>query len=131
MSEDNFPKNVEDTSLPNQNGGKRQGAGRPKGGLNRARFMQAKLEALELTPLVELLKLVNEHDRRISDNDKQNAPSAVFTGECLRHRGNLLRMLVPYQYSPLREDAVKETTERKPISIKLDLTGDPDEIDED
>ena len=103
------------TKTPHQKG---HGRGRPLGSTNKARFATSKLEALKLTPLVEILKLLNENDVRIADGDREDS-SVGHQAELLKHRGAILRSLIPYQYSQMAEEQVVRTTQRKPVSIRL------------
>ncbi len=93
-------------------------AGRPRGSKNRARFATKALEKLDMSPLSDLLRLLNEHYIRVHDNDRSNAPSTKHTGELLQTRGKMLRSLLVYQYTPLRE-VTEKITSVKPMRITL------------
>jgi len=99
---------------------KGHGRGRPLGSRNKARFANSKLEALNLSPLVELLKLLNENDVKIAEGDRENS-SVSHQGDLLKHRGTLLRSLLPYQFSQMVEEQVVKVTNPEPVSIRLAL----------
>lgn len=103
------------------NGGAREGGGRPAGSKNRCRFATPRLEKLGVTPLTEVLKLLNENAIRIADNDLENKPSAIHTADLIKHRGTLLKMLLPYQYSVLKADVETVLVKKHPVNIKLSL----------
>ena len=100
---------------------KGHGRGRPLGSRNKARFANSRLEALNLSPLVELLKLLNENDVKIADGDRENSIGVSHQGDLLKHRGTLLRSLLPYQFSQMVEEQVVKTTKPEPVSIRLAL----------
>ena len=105
-----------------QNGGRREGQGRPKGSKNARRFADKRLDQLGMTPLLEILKLINENSVMIAESDRENKPSAIYTADLIRHRGALLKLLLPYQYSALRTDAEIVSVNKPPLKIKLNLT---------
>ena len=94
------------------------GGGRPRGSTNARKAMIAKLEHLKLSPLVEHLKLIVEHDKAVRADDVSNVPSATYTSAIIKHRGDLLRTLIPYQYNVAVEEKAKVSASR-PMSIKL------------
>jgi hypothetical protein len=111
-----------------KNGGKREGAGRPKGSKNKVNMMTKKLEALKLSPLVELITLYEQQERLVYEDDRSNTPSAIHSAGLLSHRGGLLRTMLPYAYSPIKEAAVSKEAPKKPISIKLSLSKDDKDV---
>jgi hypothetical protein len=102
-------------------GGAREGGGRPTGSRNKRRFAEARLAKLGMTPLTEILKLNNENSKMIAENDRENKPSAIHTAELIKHRGTLLKMLLPYQYSALKTDVETVSVKKPPMNIKLSL----------
>ena len=104
-----------------KNGGRREGQGRPKGSKNKRRFADKRLNQLGITPLTEILKLLNDNAKMIADNDRENKPSAIHTAELIKHRGTLLKMLLPYQYSALKTDVETVSVKKPPMNIKLSL----------
>ena len=104
-----------------KNGGAREGAGRPKGSKNKVNMMTKKLEALNISPLVELITLYEQQERLVHADDRSNTPSAVHTAGLISHKGSLLRTMLPYAYSPIKEQEAAKEAPRKPISIKLSL----------
>jgi hypothetical protein len=113
----------------NNRGGAREGGGRPAGSKNKRRFADKRLNKLGMTPLTEILKLINDNAKMIADNDRENKPSAIHTAELIKHRGTLLKMLLPYQYSALKTDVETVSVKKPPINIKLNL-GKPKKPDE-
>lgn len=106
----------------------RVGAGRPRGTTNARKSMVSRLETLALSPLVEHLKLIVEHDKVIRADDISNIPSSTYTGNVIKHRGDLLRTLIPYGYSVAIEEK-QAVSSRPPINIKL-TTSKPKESDD-
>jgi hypothetical protein len=104
-----------------QNGGRREGQGRPKGSKNARRFADKRLAKLGMTPLTEILKLINDNAKMIAANDRENKPSAIHTAELIKHRGTLLKLLLPYQYSALKTDVETVSVKKPPMNIKLSL----------
>ena len=94
------------------------GGGRPQGSTNARKAMIAKLEHLKLSPLAEHLKLIVEHDKVVRADDVSNVPSSTYTASVIKHRGDLLRTLIPYQYNVAVEEKAKVSASR-PMSIKL------------
>jgi hypothetical protein len=105
------------SNLRNQNH-KTPGRGRPRGSTNARKRMIEKLEHLELSPLVKHLKLIVEHEKVVRADDVSNVPSATYTASIIKHRGDLLRTLLPYQYNVAVEEKAAVSTS-KPMSIKL------------
>jgi hypothetical protein len=101
----------------------RVGAGRPRGTTNARKAMVAKLDHLKLSPLVEHLKLIVEHDKVVQADNVSNVPSATYTANIIKHRGDLLRTLLPYQYNIAIEEK-QAVSSRPPIKIKLQLGDD-------
>ena len=129
MSHDPSKNQLTDDPLAKpKNGGKREGAGRPKGSKNKVNMMTKKLEALKLSPLVELITLYEQQERLVHEDDRSNTPSAVHSAGLISHRGNLLRTMLPYAYSPIKEKAEVAEAPKKPMSIKLSLSKEPKDV---
>ena len=107
------------SNLSNRNH-KTPGRGRPRGSTNARKSMIAKLEHLEVSPLVTHLKLIVEHEKVVRDDDFSNVPSATYTASVIKHRGDLLRTLLPYQYNVAVEEKAKISAS-KPMSIRLTI----------
>ena len=99
---------------------KTPGRGRPRGSTNARKRMVERLEYLELSPLVKHLKLIVEHEKVVRADDVSNVPSATYTASIIKHRGDLLRTLLPYQYNVAVEEKAPIST-IKPVSIKLTI----------
>ena len=60
-----------------------------------------------------------QQERLVHADDRSNTPSAVHTAGLISHKGSLLRTMLPYAYSPIKEQEATKEAPRKPISIKL------------
>ncbi|EBA03189.1 hypothetical protein RB2150_17594 [Rhodobacterales bacterium HTCC2150] len=91
-------------------------------------MMTKKLEALNLSPLVELITLYEQQERLVYEDDRSNTPSAVHSAGLISHRGGLLRTMLPFAYSPIKEEAAAKEAPKKPMSIKLTLSKEPKDV---
>jgi hypothetical protein len=110
-----------------KNGGARKGAGRPQGIKNKVNMMTKKLEALNISPLVELITLYEQQERLVHADDRSNTPSAVHSAGLISHRGGLLRTMLPFAYSPLKEQEASKEAPKKPLTIRLTLNEEGDD----
>ena len=94
-------------------------AGRPRGSKNRARFATKALEKLDMSPLSDLLRLLNEHYIRVHDNDRSNAPSTKHTGELLHY---LPENNVYVYFRSLEDQTVMVVLNNNPEEQTLDLS---------
>jgi hypothetical protein len=106
-----------------QNGGKREGAGRPKGSknINSANAVK-KLEEINFDPIEEMVKQFRDIDEALASGDIRIGSGAY--AQLIATKGQLINNLMAYGYKKVPEKVEQEITERKPIAIKLDLGDD-------
>jgi hypothetical protein len=106
-----------------QNGGKREGAGRPKGSKNiNSAAAVKKLEEINFDPIEEMVKQFRDIDAALASGDIRIGSGAY--AQLIATKGQLINNLMAYGYKKVPEKIETEITERKPIAIKLDLGTD-------
>jgi hypothetical protein len=104
----------------NKNGGKREGAGRPKGSTNiNSNAAVKKLEEIGFDPINEMVKQFRDIDTALASGDIRIGSGAY--AQLIATKGQLINNLMAYGYKKVPEKIEQEITERKPIAIKLDL----------
>jgi len=107
----------------NKNGGKREGAGRPKGSKNiNSSNAVKKLEEINFDPIEEMVKQFRDIDTALESGDIRIGSGAY--AQLIATKGQLINNLMAYGYKKVPEKVEQEITERKPIAIKLDLGDD-------
>jgi len=105
------------------NGGKREGAGRPKGSKNiNSGAAVKKLDELNFDPIAEMVKQFRDIDEALASGDIRIGSGAY--AQLIATKGQLINNLMAYGYKKVPEKVEQEITERKPIAIKLDLGDD-------
>ena len=112
-----------------QNGGKRKGAGRPKGSKNiNSQDSVARLEPLKFDPITEMVAMVEKIDADMLElvtlKDGQIVP-AVKTGsvahaQLTATRGTLVNNLMRYGYRPVVEKSIVEDG-KQPMAITFNM----------
>jgi hypothetical protein len=106
-----------------QNGGKRPGAGRPKGSKNQfSKHSVDRLKELSFYPMEHMVELYHETSQIIAEMDDQNHPrrySAPAMASLLINKQKIVNDLMRYGYRYVPEKVEQEITERKPFQISL------------
>jgi hypothetical protein len=106
-----------------QNGGKRPGAGRPKGSKNQfSKHSVDRLKELSFDPMEHMVELYHETSQIIAEMDDQNHPrrySAPAMASLLINKQKIVNDLMRYGYRYVPEKVEQEITERKPFQISL------------
>jgi hypothetical protein len=106
-----------------QNGGKRPGAGRPKGSKNQfSKHSVDRLKELSFDPMEHMVELYWETSQIIAEMDDQNHPrrySAPAMASLLINKQKIVNDLMRYGYRYVPEKVEQEITERKPFQISL------------
>jgi len=129
MSEDNTNKEeVSDPSLAEPvsadgRGGKRPGAGRPKGSKNNfSKHSVERLEELGFDPMEKMVELYKETTTMVTEMEDSSHPrrySAQALATLMITKQKLINDLMRYGYRPVPEKQEQEITEKKPMSITL------------
>jgi len=106
-----------------QNGGKRPGAGRPKGSKNQfSKHSVDRLKELSFDPMEHMVELYYETSQIIHEMDDQNHPrrySAPAMASLLINKQKIVNDLMRYGYRYVPEKVESEVTEKKPFQISL------------
>ena len=109
--------------VPGQNGGKRPGAGRPKGSKNQfSKHSVDRLKELNFDPMEHMVELYHETSQIIAEMDDQNHPrrySAPAMASLLINKQKIVNDLMRYGYRYVPEKIEQEVTEKKPFQISL------------
>jgi hypothetical protein len=110
----------------NKVGGKREGAGRPKGSKNiNSMASVKKLEELQFDPIEMMVKKYNYIEEQLAHHHSGKTPlGGGAYAQLVATQGTLINNLMMYGYKKVPEKIETEITERKPIAIKLDLGDD-------
>jgi len=129
MSEDNTNnEEVRDPSLAEPpagdgRGGKRAGAGRPKGSKNNfSKHSVERLEQLGFDPMSKMVDLYHETTKMVEEMEDPNHSrrySAQALATLMITKQKLINDLLRYGYRPVPEKQEQEITEKKPMSITL------------
>jgi hypothetical protein len=103
-----------------QNGGKREGAGRPKGSKNiNSMASVKKLEELKFDPIEQMVSKYEMIEKALNDGSVR-VGSGAYT-QLLATQGQLINNLMQYGYKKVPEKIEQEITEKRPVAIKLNL----------
>ena len=107
----------------NKVGGKREGAGRPKGSKNiNSMASVKKLEELGFDPIEQMVKQYQEIDKAIADGAVRIGSGAY--AQLIATKGTLINNLMQYGYKKVPEKIEQEITEKRPVAIRLTRKGD-------
>jgi len=99
-------------------GGRKPGAGRPKGSKNiNSMASVKKLEELGFDPIEMMVKKYNEIQYKL-DNGSVKEGSGAYA-QMVATQGTLINNLMAYGYKKIPDKLEQEVTKRKPISILL------------
>jgi len=106
-----------------QMGGRREGAGRPKGSKNiNSKASVKKLEELSFDPIEMMVKKYTEIQHAL-DTHKVKEGSGAYA-QLIATQGTLINNLMAYGYKKIPDKVEQEITEKKPISIVLTDKGE-------
>lgn len=101
-----------------QMGGRREGAGRPKGSKNiNSMASVKKLEELGFDPIEMMVQKYNEIQEKLADGTVKDGSGAQ--AQLIATQGTLINNLMAYGYKRIPDKIEQEVTEKKPISILL------------
>lgn len=108
---------------PNGNGGKREGAGRPKGSKNIYSYESVKrLEALGFDPIEEMVNQYHSLNKMIAESyDKKNNKPTHVTATLKSTQQKIINDLMQYGYRKMPEKIEQEITDKKPLAVKLTM----------
>jgi hypothetical protein len=110
----------------NKVGGKREGAGRPKGSKNiNSMASVKKLEELSFDPIEQMVAKYNDIEKALSDGSVRIGSGAY--AQLLATQGTLINNLMQYGYKKVPEKIEQEVTTKKPMAIKLTMKKDEDD----
>ncbi|MDB4216348.1 hypothetical protein N9765_01460 [Candidatus Pelagibacter sp.] len=102
----------------NKAGGRREGAGRPKGSKNiNSMASVRKLEELGFDPIEEMTKLYAEINVKLTDGSVRVGSGAY--AQLLSTQGQLINNLMQYGYKKVPEKLEQEITSKTPMTIRL------------
>ena len=108
-----------------QLGGRREGAGRPKGSKNiNSMASVKKLEELEFDPIEMMVRKYNEIERLLGSGEVRIGSGAH--AQLTATQGTLINNLMAYGYKKIPDKIEQEVTEKRPISILLIDTKEKD-----
>lgn len=111
-----------------QMGGRREGAGRPKGSKNiNSMASVKKLEELGFDPIEMMVKKYTEIQQKLEDGTVKEGSGAY--AQLIATQGTLINNLMAYGYKKIPDKIEQEVTEKKPISILLTDTNEKEKED--
>jgi len=105
----------------NKNGGKREGAGRPKGskGINSMASVK-KLEELAFDPIEMMVQKYNYIEEQLTKHHSEEHPlGGGAYAQLVATQGTLINNLMMYGYKKIPDKLEQEITEKKPVAITL------------
>jgi len=100
------------------NGGKREGAGRPKGSKSiHSMASVKKLEELDFDPIEQMVKQFQDIDTALLSGDIRIGSGAY--AQLIATKGQLINNLMQYGYKRIPDKIEQEITEKRPVSIVL------------
>ena len=103
-----------------QNGGKREGAGRPKGSKNiNSMASVKKLEELGFDPIEKMVELYVEIETKLNNGSIREGSGAY--AQLVATRGQLINNLMQYGYKKVPEKQEIAVEQKKPLAVKLNL----------
>jgi len=99
-------------------GGKREGAGRPKGSKNiNSMASVKKLEELGFDPIEMMVKKYNEIQQQLMSGAVREGTGAY--AQLIATQGTLINNLMQYGYKKIPDKVEQEVTKKKPVTIML------------
>lgn len=101
-------------------GGKREGAGRPKGSINiNSMASVKKLQDLGFDPITMMVEKYNQIEEKLTDGSVRVGSGAY--AQLLATQGTLINNLMQYGYKKVPEKIETELSTKKPVAVKLNL----------
>ena len=101
-------------------GGKREGAGRPKGSLsifsNKA---NKKLEQLGFCPITMMVQKYHDIQKSIDHLESINKHTSGAYAQLISTQGQLINNLMQYGYKKIPQNTEISVTEKKPVSVRV------------
>lgn len=117
------PNATEPQAEKGKNGGKRPGAGRPKGSKNQfSKHSVDRLKELNFDPMLAMVELFHETSQIISEMEDPDHPrrySAPALASLIINKQKIVNDLMRYGYRYVPEKIEQEVTEKKPFQISL------------
>lgn len=117
------PNATEPTVEKGKNGGRRPGAGRPKGSKNQfSKHSVDRLKELNFDPMLAMVELYHETTQIISEMEDPDHPrrySAPALASLVINKQKIVNDLMRYGYRYVPEKIEQEVTEKKPFQISL------------
>jgi hypothetical protein len=116
------PRNPNPTPKPikGPKGGKREGAGRPKGSINiNSMASVRRLEELDFDP-IEMMIRQYRGIQKLLDNGAVKLGSGAHA-QMIATQSQLINNLMAYGYKKIPDKIEQEITDRKPIAIRLTM----------
>jgi len=117
------PNATEPTVEKGKNGGRRPGAGRPKGSRNQfSKHSVDRLKELNFDPMAAMVNLYHETTQIITEMEDSNHPrrySAPALASLIINKQKVVNDLLRYGYRYVPEKIEQEVTEKKPFQISL------------
>jgi hypothetical protein len=110
----------------NKVGGKREGAGRPKGSKNiNSMASVKKLEELDFDPIERMVTQYRDIEAVIASGEVRIGSGAY--AQLIATQGTLINNLMQYGYKKVPEKIETEITEKRPMAIRLTRKGDKED----
>jgi len=117
------PNATEPKAEKGVNGGKRPGAGRPRGSRNQfSKHSVDRLKELNFDPMLAMVELYHETAQIIAEMEDPNHPrrySAPALASLMINKQKIVNDLMRYGYRYVPEKIEQEVTEKKPFQITL------------
>jgi len=117
------PNATEPTVEAGRNGGRRPGAGRPRGSKNQfSKHSVDRLKELNFDPMLAMVELYHETTQIISEMEDPEHPrrySAPALASLVINKQKIVNDLMRYGYRYVPEKIEQEVTEKKPFQINL------------
>lgn len=117
------PNSTEPVAEKGKNGGKRPGAGRPRGSRNQfSKHSVDRLKELNFDPMLAMVELYHETTQIISEMEDPDHPrrySAPALASLVINKQKIVNDLMRYGYRYVPEKIEQEVTEKKPFQISL------------
>jgi len=104
------------------NGGKREGAGRPKGSKNiHSQKAYLKLEEMGFDPIEMMIAKYHQIQNSIDILEAAGKHTSGSYAQLTATQGTLINNLMAYGYKKVPEKVEQEITEKRPVAISLNL----------
>lgn len=101
-------------------GGRKPGAGRPKGSKNiNSMASVRKLEELKFDPIEMMVKKYNQIQKKLDKLEANGKDGSGAYAQMTATQGTLINNLMAYGYKKIPDKIEQEVTEKKPISVRL------------